>query len=214
MFQFPRFALNPLCIQELSISIYNLLPLHDSHPTCIDNRSQEMGFPIQKFPDQSLFAAPRNLSQRTTSFIASQRQGIHRIPLRHLIVLEIRKRTTWRSPQGFPRDWRDAKRFRFQVFRKDQFCFKHIREPAVRQDSRLVCSRWGIDSLERPRLKLSLNPIRPRPSLPTRPDALPLHNVNSCRSLGPLASGRTSVLPKPRKPAPPKISNPSPGDTP
>ena len=52
-----------------------------------------MGFPIQKFPDQSLFAAPRNLSQRTTSFIASQRQGIHRIPLRHLIVLEIRKRT-------------------------------------------------------------------------------------------------------------------------
>jgi hypothetical protein len=61
--------------------------------TCIDNGSQKMGFPIQKFPDQSLFAAPRNLSQRTTSFIASQRQGIHRIPLRHLIVLEIRKQT-------------------------------------------------------------------------------------------------------------------------
>ena len=61
---------------------------------CLNNKSQEMGFPIQKFPDQSLFAAPRNLSQRTTSFIASQRQGIHRIPLRHLIVLEIRKRTT------------------------------------------------------------------------------------------------------------------------
>ena len=46
-----------------------------------------MGFPIRKCPDQSLFAAPRTLSQRTTSFIASQRQGIHRIPLRHLIVL-------------------------------------------------------------------------------------------------------------------------------
>lgn len=46
-----------------------------------------MGFPIRKFTDQSLFAAPRNLSQRTTSFIASQRQGIHRMPLRHLIVL-------------------------------------------------------------------------------------------------------------------------------
>ena len=52
-----------------------------------------MGCPIRKFPDQSLFAAPRNLSQRTTSFIASQRQGIRRIPFRHLIVLEIRKRT-------------------------------------------------------------------------------------------------------------------------
>ena len=46
-----------------------------------------MGFPIRKFTDQSLFAAPRDLSQRTTSFIASQRQGIHRMPLRHLIVL-------------------------------------------------------------------------------------------------------------------------------
>ena len=34
-----------------------------------------------------MFAAPHGLSQRTTSFIASQRQGIHRIPLRHLIAL-------------------------------------------------------------------------------------------------------------------------------
>ncbi len=48
-----------------------------------------MGFPIRKFTDQSLFAAPHDLSQRTTSFIASQRQGIHRIPLRHLIALII-----------------------------------------------------------------------------------------------------------------------------
>ena len=39
--------------------------------------------------DQSLFAAPHGLSQRTTSFIASQRQGIHQIPLRHLIALII-----------------------------------------------------------------------------------------------------------------------------
>ena len=48
-----------------------------------------MGFPIRRFTDQSLFAAPRDLSQRTTSFIASQRQGIHRIPLRHLSALII-----------------------------------------------------------------------------------------------------------------------------
>ena len=46
-----------------------------------------MGFPIRKSADQSSFAAPRGLSQRTTSFIASQRQGIHQIPFRHLIVL-------------------------------------------------------------------------------------------------------------------------------
>ena len=47
----------------------------------------KVGFPIRKSADQSLFAAPHGLSQRTTSFIASQRQGIHRIPLRHLIAL-------------------------------------------------------------------------------------------------------------------------------
>jgi hypothetical protein len=49
----------------------------------------EVGFPIRKFLDQSPFAAPQDLSQRTTSFIASQHQGIHQIPLRHLITLII-----------------------------------------------------------------------------------------------------------------------------
>lgn len=48
-----------------------------------------VGCPIRKSPDQSLFAAPRRLSQRITSFIASCRQGIHRMPLRHLITLII-----------------------------------------------------------------------------------------------------------------------------
>ncbi len=52
-----------------------------------------MGFPIRKYPDQSPFAAPQILSQRTTSFIASQRQGIHRILLRHLIALIVDART-------------------------------------------------------------------------------------------------------------------------
>ena len=48
-----------------------------------------VGCPIRKSTDQSLFAAPHGLSQRTTSFIASQRQGIHRIPFWHLIALII-----------------------------------------------------------------------------------------------------------------------------
>ena len=48
---------------------------------------KQVGFPIQKSTDQSLFAAPHGLSQRTTSFIASCRQGIHQTPLRHLISL-------------------------------------------------------------------------------------------------------------------------------
>ena len=53
----------------------------------VHGNPEGLGCPIRKSTDQSLFAAPRDLSQRTTSFIASQRQGIHRMPLRHLIVL-------------------------------------------------------------------------------------------------------------------------------
>ena len=52
-----------------------------------EQQRSKVGFPIRKFTDQSLFAAPHDLSQRTTSFIASQRQGIHQIPLRHLVAL-------------------------------------------------------------------------------------------------------------------------------
>jgi hypothetical protein len=47
----------------------------------------KVGFPIRKSKDQSLFAAPLGLSQRTTSFIASYRLGIHQMLLGHLIAL-------------------------------------------------------------------------------------------------------------------------------
>lgn len=47
----------------------------------------KVGFPIRKSMDQSLFAAPHGLSQRITSFIACACQGIHQMPLFHLIVL-------------------------------------------------------------------------------------------------------------------------------
>jgi hypothetical protein len=54
-----------------------------------EGQSEDWGFPIRKSPDQSLFAAPRRLSQRITSFIASQCQGIHQMPLSRLIILII-----------------------------------------------------------------------------------------------------------------------------
>ena len=55
-----------------------------------DNDTAEaVGFPIRKFTDQSLFAAPRDLSQRITSFIACVRQGIHQMLLGHLIAFII-----------------------------------------------------------------------------------------------------------------------------
>ena len=46
-----------------------------------------LGCPIQTFPDQSLFSAPRNFSQSITSFIASYCQGIHQMPFSYLILL-------------------------------------------------------------------------------------------------------------------------------
>ena len=42
-----------------------------------------VGCPIRRSPDQSLLAAPRGLTQRATSFIASRRQGIHQMPFSH-----------------------------------------------------------------------------------------------------------------------------------
>lgn len=50
-------------------------------------KTSKVGFPIRKPSDQRLFAPSRSLSQRTTSFIASYRQGIHQMPLSHLITL-------------------------------------------------------------------------------------------------------------------------------
>ena len=64
MFQFPSFASVSLCVQLTDTAG---LPA--------------VGFPIRKSPDQRVFAAPRGLSQLTTSFIARRRQGIHHAPL-------------------------------------------------------------------------------------------------------------------------------------
>ena len=63
-----------------------------------------VGFPIRKSTDQRLFAPTRSLSQRTTSFIASQRQGIHRMPLRHLITLIVDVRHGPEGPDRIDRE--------------------------------------------------------------------------------------------------------------
>ena len=51
-----------------------------------------------------MFAAPHGLSQRTTSFIASYRQGIHRMLLGHLIALISNAHPVQRLPPGCPDD--------------------------------------------------------------------------------------------------------------
>ena len=61
MFQFPRFAFQHLCIQ---CEIPHI----------------EVGFPIRKSPDHRVLSPPQRLSQSATSFIASYRQDIPRMP--------------------------------------------------------------------------------------------------------------------------------------
>ena len=46
----------------------------------VEDTAEAVGCPIRKPTDQSLLAAPRGLSQRAASFIASQCQGIHQMP--------------------------------------------------------------------------------------------------------------------------------------
>ena len=74
-------------------------------PKVLEFRLSKVCFPIRKSADQSFFAAPHGLSQRSTSFVASQRQGIHRTPLRHLIALSINVHTLGRmSSAQLPKD--------------------------------------------------------------------------------------------------------------
>src|SRR6476660_8474857 len=75
-------------IQDLQIPVRDLFgPVSKTRGLGIP--LSKVGFPIRISADQSFFAAPRGFSQRSTSFIASQRQGIHQMPLRHLIALII-----------------------------------------------------------------------------------------------------------------------------
>ena len=88
-------------------------------------KGSKVGFPIRRFLDQSSFAAPQDLSQRTTSFIASQRQGIHQMLLRHLITLMIDVRSA--------KTGHDLKKDLFLDFSKNIFLLaKHIRRSWLR----------------------------------------------------------------------------------
>lgn len=88
-----------------------------------------MGFPIRRSTDQRVFAPPRSLSQRITSFIACACQGIHQLPLRHLIVLianthharSRRDRRISAIPKGLSHEATPcAGRHRMELAQKDQ----------------------------------------------------------------------------------------------
>ena len=72
--------LNPM----YSGSRYLVCPIVDCRKRQTTTKHQ-VGFPIRRSMDQSLFSAPHGLSQSITSFIASYCQGIHQTPFSRLI---------------------------------------------------------------------------------------------------------------------------------
>ena len=103
MFQFPGFAFVPLCIQGQIPSFDNRKseagsPKEALKPPASKFQLSKVGFPIRKSAGQRPFAPHHSLSQRTTSFIASYRQGIHQMLLGHLIALIS---NAHRLPQSF-----------------------------------------------------------------------------------------------------------------
>ena len=77
---------NGVSVDVLSSGYLDISVPRVRSPYVFRDRPKWSGFPIRKSTDQSLLAAPHGLSQRVTSFIASQRQGIHQMPLRRLII--------------------------------------------------------------------------------------------------------------------------------
>ncbi len=78
-----------VCFCKPMYSVYKYLvdPIvsHTLPKECIITTKYQVGCPIQKSMDQSLFSAPHGLSQSITSFIASYCQGIHQTPFSRLI---------------------------------------------------------------------------------------------------------------------------------
>ena len=81
-----------VCFYKPMYSVYKyLVYLIISHPFLIRRSGwivitkYQVGSPIRKSMDQSIFSAPHSLSQSITSFIASYCLGIHQTPFSRLI---------------------------------------------------------------------------------------------------------------------------------
>lgn len=74
-----------VCFCKPMYSVYKYLVYPAISHLAVIITKYQVGCPIQKSMDQSLFSAPHGLSQSITSFIASYCQGIHQTPFSRLI---------------------------------------------------------------------------------------------------------------------------------
>src|SRR5690348_901039 len=63
----------------------------------VQDTARAVGCPIRRSRDQRSLASPPGFSQRATSFIASQCQGIHQMPFSSLLAPHPTARTTMRA---------------------------------------------------------------------------------------------------------------------
>ena len=105
MFQFPGFAFYPYVFRIKYLLSDNQKsetgsPDRNPRPPASKFQLSKVGFPIRKSAGQRPFAPHHSLSQRTTSFIASYRQGIHQMPLSRLIALINNAHLMFSFPHG------------------------------------------------------------------------------------------------------------------
>ena len=104
-----------------------------------------------------MFAAPRSFSQRTTSFIASQCQGIHRMPLRRLIALIIDTHGSFAQRKNGNRDLPADFSRRENVLQATQPFVNTIRKTILLHHPSGSCALQDLSCCTR----IGLLPIRP-----------------------------------------------------
>ena len=123
------------------------------------------GFPIRKSADQRLLAPPHGLSQRATSFIASQCQGIHQMPLIRLIQSN-------QSCTSLATEAQRAASAHSALHNLDLTNHKSFITPASRTNPQSRHAGTKFKSI-RPRSTQEINPSRrPKPNAPERPLAV------------------------------------------
>jgi hypothetical protein len=165
-----------------------------------------VGCPIRKCPDQSLLAAPRTLSQRATSFIASQCQGIHQMPF---LTLDRRLFSAPRAGTTPLAPFRDKRRGSCHatlpqskmLLRSEQLSHPALQKAVTRRPSSPTANPFGSTSVTNP-----LHHVQhPRPGEP-EPHSLGLSAQSGKKTKG--RARRSAKETARRNPISAMISNP------
>jgi hypothetical protein len=106
--------------------------------------SHRLGFPVRKSPDHRLIASSRGLSQLSTSFIASLRQGIHTHALSSLTIKSISN--TKYSMSFFLRCFPSGRQTNANLWEAANTCSKYCPSNIRLSKIRLLRYNWSEDA--------------------------------------------------------------------